>query len=52
VIGRDPIVINKSDIQTREVTAASLMPTGLFDALEDREILDLVAFLRTVEPVR
>jgi putative heme-binding domain-containing protein len=52
VIGRDPVVINKSDIQTREVTAASLMPAGLFDALEDREILDLVAFLRTVEPVR
>jgi hypothetical protein len=29
-----------------------MMPPGLFDALEDREILDLVAFLRTVEPVR
>ncbi len=52
VIGRDPVVINKSDIQSREVTAVSMMPPGLFDRLEDREILELVAFLRTVEPVK
>ena len=52
VIGRDPVVINKADVQSREVTAVSMMPTGLFDTLEDREILDLVAFLRTVEPVK
>jgi putative heme-binding domain-containing protein len=52
VIGRDPVVINKADIQSREVTAFSLMPTGLFDTLEDKEIVDLVAFLRTVEPVK
>jgi len=52
VIGRDPVVVNKADIQSREVTAVSMMPTGLFDTLEDREIVDLVAFLRTVEPVR
>ena len=52
VIGREPVVINKSDIQSREVTAASMMPPGLFDRLEDREILDLVSFLRTVEPVK
>jgi putative heme-binding domain-containing protein len=52
VIGRGPVVVNKSDIQSREVTAVSMMPPGLFDTLEDREILDLVAFLRTVEPVK
>jgi putative heme-binding domain-containing protein len=52
VIGREPVVVNKSDVQWREVTAVSLMPPGLFDTLEDREILDLVAFLRTVEPVK
>jgi putative heme-binding domain-containing protein len=52
VIGREPVVISKSDIQSREVTAVSMMPPGLFDTLEDREVLDLVAFLRTVEPVK
>jgi putative membrane-bound dehydrogenase-like protein len=52
VIGRDPVVINKAEIQSREVTAVSMMPPGLFDTLEDREILDLVAFLRTVQPVK
>jgi putative heme-binding domain-containing protein len=52
VIGRDPVVISKADVQSREVTAVSMMPTGLFDTLEDPEILELVAFLRTVEPVK
>jgi len=52
VIGRDPVVISKGDIQSRDVTAVSMMPTGLLNTLEDPEILDLVAFLRTVEPVR
>jgi putative heme-binding domain-containing protein len=50
VIGRDAVAINKSEIQSREATAVSMMPTGLFDALKDREVLDLVAYLRTVEP--
>ena len=50
VIGRDAAVINKSDIQSRETTAVSMMPPGLFDSLQDREVLDLVAYLRTVEP--
>ena len=29
-----------------------MMPPGLFDALTDREVIDLVAYLRTVEPVK
>ena len=52
VVGRDPVVINKADIQARDVTATSMMPTGLFDALADREVIDLVAYLRTVEQVK
>jgi putative membrane-bound dehydrogenase-like protein len=47
VVGRDAAVINKSDIQSRESTASSLMPPGLFDALSDREVIDLVAYLRS-----
>jgi putative membrane-bound dehydrogenase-like protein len=50
VIGRDAVALNKSEIQSREATAVSMMPPGLFDALKDREVLDLVAYLRTVEP--
>ncbi len=52
VVGRDNAVISKPDIQSREATAVSMMPTGLLDSLTDREALDLVAFLRTAEPVK
>ena len=52
VVGRDPVVLSKADIQSRETTAASMMPPGLFDTLTDREVADLVAYLRTVEQVK
>jgi putative membrane-bound dehydrogenase-like protein len=52
VVGRDAAVINKSDIQSREVTAVSMMPPGLFETLADREVIDLVGYLRTVEQVK
>ena len=45
--GRDnAVVISKSAVQSREATAVSMMPPGLFDALVDSEVVDLVAFLR------
>ena len=47
VVGRDNAVIRKSDVQSRETTAVSMMPPGLFDSLTDREVIDLVAYLRT-----
>ncbi|MGV3559361.1 PVC-type heme-binding CxxCH protein [Larkinella arboricola] len=52
VVGQDPVVLNKSEIQSREVTPNSMMPTGLLDGLTESEIVDLVAFLRTTEPVK
>ena len=52
VVGRDPVVLSKADVQSRETTASSLMPPGLFDTLTDREVADLVAYLRTVEQVK
>ncbi|GAB3252009.1 hypothetical protein GCM10027347_10790 [Larkinella harenae] len=52
VVGQDPVVLNKSEIQSREVTPNSMMPTGLLDGLTESEIIDLVAFLRTNEPVK
>jgi putative heme-binding domain-containing protein len=51
VVGQEAVVINKSEIQSREVTPVSMMPTGLFKTLTDAEILDLVKYLRTVEQV-
>jgi putative membrane-bound dehydrogenase-like protein len=47
VVGQDAVVINKSSIQSREVTPTSLMPIGLFDNLTNTELLDLVKYLRT-----
>lgn len=52
VVGQDAIVINKSDIQSRETTDSSMMPQGLFDALTDKEVLDLVSYLRTSAQVK
>ena len=52
VVGQDRVVLAKSNIQNRETTNTSMMPPGLFDALTDREVIDLVAYLRTSEPVK
>jgi putative heme-binding domain-containing protein len=52
VVGQDAVVINKSDIQSRESTNVSMMPPGLLDPLTDREVVDLMAYLRIVEPVK
>ena len=46
LVGNDNAVINKSEVQSREATTVSMMPPGLFDALADSEVVDLVAFLR------
>ena len=53
VVGQlEGVPLNKSDIQSREVTPASMMPTGLLETLSDKEIVDLVGYLRTREAVR
>jgi putative membrane-bound dehydrogenase-like protein len=52
VVGEnDPVAIPKSAILSREVAAVSMMPDGLWSTLTDREVLDLVAYLRTTEQV-
>lgn len=48
IVGQDAVKINKSDIQSREVMPTSLMPVGLFDSLNESEVLDLVKYLRTM----
>jgi putative membrane-bound dehydrogenase-like protein len=49
VVGQEAVRINAADIQSREVTSVSMMPPGLFDNLTETEVLDLVAYLRTVD---
>lgn len=52
VVGQDAVVLNKSDIQSREVNPVSMMPTGLLEPLSEAEIKNLVAYLRTRESVK
>ena len=52
VVGQDAVVINKSDIQSREVNAVSMMPTGLLEPLSETEVKELVAYLRTTAPLK
>jgi putative heme-binding domain-containing protein len=51
VVGQDPVIINKSTIQSREVTPVSLMPPGLFEQLSDKEVVDLVAYLQSPKAI-
>ncbi len=47
VVGQDPVVLSKSDIQSREVTPNSMMPEGLLSTLSDEAVIDLVAYLQS-----
>ena len=51
VVGQDQVVINTSNIQSRETAPKSMMPEGLLQTLADHEVIDLIAFLRTKEQV-
>ena len=51
LVGQEAVQINQSDIQSREVTPNSIMPEGLLNLLTNQEVLDLVAYMRTVEQV-
>ncbi len=50
IVGQDPVSISKSDIQSKEITPVSLMPPGLLSNLKDQEVLNLIAYLRQLEP--
>lgn len=52
VVGKDAVIINKSDIQSREGTAVSMMPEGLLKGMKDEDALALFAYFRTVAPVK
>lgn len=50
IVGRESVNINKSQIQSRDVSGKSMMPEGLLNNLKDTEVLDLFAYLKTLEP--
>jgi hypothetical protein len=43
--------VNKLDIQSQETSANSMMPEGLLETMTDREVLDLIAYLKSAEDV-
>ncbi|MFP6901617.1 MAG: hypothetical protein VCA36_11785 [Opitutales bacterium] len=45
------IILSKQDLTTRQVLPVSMMPEGIFQALKDEEVRDLVAYLSTTEQV-
>jgi putative membrane-bound dehydrogenase-like protein len=51
IAGQNAVVVNKSDIQSREETPVSMMPPGLFETLNDEQVLDLVSYLTSAEQV-
>ncbi len=51
IVGRGDVALEKSEIQSREVSANSLMPEGLFRALSDEDVLNIVSYLHASEQV-
>lgn len=49
MIGQN-VTIAKSDILSRQTLPVSMMPEGLLSALDDRQVRDLIAYLRTDHP--
>ncbi|WP_439481188.1 PVC-type heme-binding CxxCH protein [Cyclobacterium plantarum] len=52
IAGQDPVQINKSNIQNKEITDLSLMPPGLFEPLSNQEVVDLMAYLQTQRQIK
>ena len=44
----EPIVIAKSEIESREVSSVSMMPDGILSNFKDNEVLDLFAYLQSL----
>ena len=47
----EPVVIPKSKIESREIAPVSMMPDGILNTLSDTEVLDLVAYLKSLKQV-
>jgi putative heme-binding domain-containing protein len=47
----EPVVIARSQIESRQIAPVSMMPEGLLSNLADDEVLDLVAYLQSLQQV-
>ncbi len=47
----EPVVINKSAIESRDVAPVSMMPEGQLKTLADQEVIDLIAYLQSLQQV-
>ena len=45
-----PVVVSKAQVANRATSTVSLMPEGLFDALDSTQIADLLAFVMAPPP--
>ena len=45
------VVLSKDDLASRKILPISMMPEGIFQALKDEEVRDLVAYLAGTEQV-
>ncbi|MGQ0633277.1 MAG: PVC-type heme-binding CxxCH protein [Planctomycetaceae bacterium] len=48
----EPVVIARSQIESRQIAPVSMMPEGLLSNLADAEVLDLVAYLQTQQQAK
>ena len=46
-----PVTIAKSQIESREIAPVSMMPEGTIQTLKDREVIDLIAYLQSLQQV-
>ena len=47
----EPVAVNKSEIESRDVAPVSMMPAGQLNTMTDQEVLDLVRYLQTQRQV-
>ncbi|MFO7822878.1 MAG: DUF6807 family protein [Cyclobacterium sp.] len=52
IAGQDPVQLNKSNIQNKEITDLSLMPPGLFEPLSNQEVVNLMAYLQSQKKIK
>jgi putative heme-binding domain-containing protein len=45
------VIVAKEDIETRSISAKSMMPDGQLDQMKPQELFDLIKYLRTTEQV-
>ncbi|MEZ6127706.1 MAG: DUF6807 family protein [Planctomycetaceae bacterium] len=47
----EPVAIAKSQIESREIAPVSMMPEGMLKTLQDADVVDLIAYLQSLQQV-